>query len=91
MVESEHEVRGLVEVAVSGGVPGCSGCSGWAGGCVGVPWPVLGGVASGSVGRVVSGPVGFVVLVGSRPLAARACGGERQFRHLHRGDRVRSC
>jgi hypothetical protein len=61
-VESEHGVRGLVEVAVSGGVQGCS-C--WAGGCVGVPWPVLGRVASGSVGRVAFGPVGFVVLVGS--------------------------
>lgn len=88
MVESEHEVRGLVEVAVPGGVPGCSG---WAGGCVGLSWPVVGGVASGSVGRVAFRSVGFVVLVGSRPLAARACGGERQFRHLHRGDRVRSC
>ncbi len=72
MVESEHEVRGLVEVAVSGGVPGCSG---WAGGCVGLSWPVLGGVASGgSVGRVAFRSVGFVVLVGSRPLAARAGG-----------------
>ena len=88
MVESEHEVRGLVEVAVSGGVPGCSG---WAGGCVGVPWPVLGRVESGFVGRVVFRPVGFVVLVGSLPLVARACGVGFRFRHLHHGDRVRSC
>lgn len=87
-MESEDEVEGLVEVAVSGGVPGCSGS---AGGCVGVSWPVLGGVASGSVGRVVFGPVGLVVLVGSLPLAARACGVGFRFRHLHQGDRVRSC
>ena len=84
-MESEHEVRGLVEVAVSGGVPGCSG------GRVCVPWPVVGGVASGSVGRVVFRPVGFVVLVGSLPLVARACGVGVRFRHLHHGDRVRSC
>lgn len=76
MVESNDKVRGLVEVAVSGGVPGCSG---WPGGCVGVPWPVVGRVASGSVGRVVFGPVGLVVLVGSLPLVARVCGGEGQF------------
>ena len=87
-MESNDKVRGLVEVAVSGGVQGCS-CS--AGGCVGVPCPGPGGVASGSVGRVVFGPVGLVVLVGSLPLVARACGGEGQFRHLHHGDRVRSC
>jgi len=88
VVESNDKVRGLVEVAVSGGVPGCSG---WSGGCVGVPWPVLGGVASGSVGRVAFGPVGFVVLVGSLPLVARACGVGVRFRHLHHGDRVQSC
>jgi hypothetical protein len=85
VVESEHEVRGLARIAVSGGVPG------WAGGCVCVPWPVVGGVASGSVGRVVFGPVGFVVLVGSLPLVARACGVGFRFRHLHQGARVRSC
>ena len=87
-MESEHEVRGLVEVAVSGGVPGCS-CS--ARGRVGVPWPGVGCVASGSVGRVVFGPVGLVVLVGSLPLVARVCGVGFRFRHLHQGDRVRSC
>ena len=87
-MESEHEVRGLVEVAVSGGVPGCSGS---AGGCVGLSWPGPGGVASGSVGRVAFGPVGFVVLVGSLPLVARVGGVGFRFRHLHQGDRVRSC
>jgi hypothetical protein len=87
-VESKHEVRGLVEVAVSGGVPGCSG---WAGGRVGVPWPVVGGVALGSVGRVAFRPVGFVVLAGSLPLVARGCGVGFRFRHLHHGDRVPSC
>ena len=87
-MESEHEVRGLVEVAVSGGVPGCSGS---AGGCVGLSWPGPGGVGSGSVGRVVFGPVGLVVLVGSLPLVARVGGVGFRFRHLHQGDRVRSC
>jgi hypothetical protein len=88
VVQSEHEIRGLVEVAVSGGVPGCLRC---AGGFVGLSWPVLGGVASGSVGRVAFRPVGFVVLAGSLPLVARGCGVGFRFRHLHQGDRVRSC
>lgn len=87
-MESNDKVRGLAKVAVSGGVPGCS-CS--ARGRVGLSWPGAGGVASGSVGRVVFAPVGLVVLVGSLPLVARVCSGEGQFRHLHQGDRVQSC
>lgn len=86
-MESNDNVRGLARVAVSGGA---SKCSCFAGRGVGLSSQAV-GLAAGSVGPVVSGPVGLVVSVGALALEVRACGVRFWFRHLHQGDRARSC